>query len=239
MIRVLIWNEYYHEPHGGRPGELYPEGMHKAIAAGIAADDLEIRTATLESDEFQGLSEEVLSWADVLVYWAHCRHEYVRDETAARVASHVRNGLGFVPLHSAHASKVFRLLMGTSCSLRWRNMDERERLWVVNPRHPVADGVPAEFSLASEEMYGEYFDIPKPEDIVFLGWFKGGNVFRSGIEFTRGYGKIFYFQPGHETCPTYYNPHVLRVISNAVHYCARTGVKPVFNGEFEYGLEPL
>lgn len=239
MTKVLIWNEYHHETFPGRPQELYPQGMHSAIAQGIAAPDLEIRTATLHSDEFQGLSDEALSWADVLVYWAHCRHDDVLDETAHRVARHVRNGLGFVPLHSAHGSKVFRELMGTNCNLRWRNMDEREHIWLIDPRHPVAQGVPAEFALASEEMYGEYFDIPKPENIVFLGWFKGGNVFRSGIEFTRGYGKIFYFQPGHETCPTYHNPHVLRVISNAVRYCARTERRPVFNGEFEYGVEPL
>ena len=239
MIKVLIWNEYHHETFPGRPQELYPDGMHNAIARGIAAPDLEIRTATLKSDEFQGLSDEALSWADVLVYWAHCRHDDVLDETAHRVARHVRNGLGFVPLHSAHGSKVFRELMGTNCNLRWRNMDEREHLWVVSPRHPVAAEVPAELALASEEMYGEYFDIPKPEDIVFLGWFKGGNVFRSGLEFTRGYGKIFYFQPGHESCPTYHNPHVLKVISNAVRYCARTAAEPRFNGEFEYGVEPL
>ncbi|MBR4941096.1 MAG: ThuA domain-containing protein [Clostridia bacterium] len=239
MIRVLIWNEYHHERYPGRPSELYPDGMHMAIARGIGCDDFEIRTATLQSDEFQGLSEEALSWADVLIYWAHCRHDDVRDETAQRVASHVRAGMGFVALHSTHGSKVFRLLMGTDCTLRWRNMDEREHLWLVNPAHPIANGIPAEFALGSEEMYGEYFDIPKPDDIVFLGWFKGGNVFRSGCEFTRGYGKIFYFQPGHETCPTYHNENVLKVISNAVRYCARKNVTPCKAGYFDYCIEDL
>ena len=131
------------------------------------------------------------------------------------------SGMGFIPLHSSHFALPFKRLMGTSCTLLWRD-DNRERLWCSAPAHPIAAGIPAHFELANEEMYGEFFDIPNPDDVVFIGWFSGGEVFRSGVTFHRGLGKIFYFQPGHETCPTYHDPVIRQVIKNAVNWAKPT-----------------
>ncbi len=67
-------------------------------------------------------------------------------------------------------------------------------------------------------MYGEYFDIPKADDVIFTGWFSTGDVFRSGVTFSRGKGRIFYFQPGHEEYPIYYNKDIQKIIKNAVYW---------------------
>jgi len=221
MIRVTIWNEFRHEKK--EPvRSVYPEGLHRAIAAGIAASDLEIRCVALD-DPDQGLPDEVLNTTDVLVWWGHCAHKAVADELVDRVQQRVLSGMGLIVLHSGHFSKVFQRMMGTSCSLRWRQVGERERIWTVAPNHPVAQGLPESFALPHEEMYGERFDVPDDGKIVFLSWFEGGDVFRSGLAYERGLGRIFYFAPGHETFPTYYDGNVLRVIANAVRWAAPRG----------------
>jgi trehalose utilization protein len=79
--------------------------------------------------------------------------------------------------------------------------------------------VPAHFELL-EEMYGEPFYIPKPDDLIFTTWYQDGNIFRGGATFTRGLGKIFYFHPGHEFCRSFYDPIVQRIIKNAIKWCA-------------------
>ena len=219
-LRVTIWNEFHHELTDGRAKANYPEGIHECLAKALAADDLEIATAWLEKDEEHGLSREALENTDVLLWWGHCRHGDVRDDVAARVAARVQQGMGFVPLHSAHMSKPFRLLMGTPCTVRWRENDDRCVVWNVNANHPITQGVPLHFILDKEEMYGEYFFIPQPEELIFLSWFDGGQVFRSGCTFTRGVGKIFYFQPGHEMYPSYHDENVQKVIANAIRWAA-------------------
>ena len=161
----------------------------------------------------------VVDNTDVLIWWGHMAHDDVPDEVAKKVQEAVLRGMGFIALHSAHLSKPFRLLMGTSCTLRWRDND-RERLWVAAPSHPIAEGLPPYIELAHEEMYGEFFDIPKPDETVLIGWFQGGEVFRSGAVWNRGYGKVFYFQPGHEEYPTYHDPNVQRILLNAVRWAA-------------------
>src|SRR6185503_4900387 len=108
----------------------------------------------------------------------------------------VLDGMGLVVLHSGHFSKPFIRLMGTSCSLRWRESADRELVWTVHPSHPIAAGIPAVIPLAEHEMYGEFFDIPVPDELIFVSSFSGGEVFRSGCTFRRGHGKIFYFSPG-------------------------------------------
>jgi len=218
-IRVTIWNEFSHElEEGGKAKELYPQGIHEHLAKALAADDFDIRTAWLEKDDEHGLSEEVLADTDVLLWWGHCRHGDVRDDIAGRVVDRVNQGMGFIALHSCHMSKPFRRLMGTSCLLRWRDNDDRCVVWNVNANHPITQGVPLHFMLPAEEMYGEYFFIPEPDELIFLSWFEGGNAFRGGCTFTRGTGKIFFFQPGHETCPSYHDENVQRVISNAIRW---------------------
>lgn len=219
MIRVTVWNENVHDREMPEVQALYPRGIHGTLADYLnTLDGIEARTATLDQPEC-GLSDEVLDNTDVLIWWGHCAHHLVPDELARKIADRVLLGMGLIPLHSAHYSKPFRLLMGTTCSLRWRDNDF-ERLWCVNPSHPIAEGVPPCFVLEKEEMYGEFFDIPQPDELVFTGWFRGGEVCRSGCCWNRGAGKVFYFQPGHETNPTYHSPHVLRVIGNAVRWAA-------------------
>ncbi|MDE5749073.1 MAG: ThuA domain-containing protein, partial [Acetatifactor sp.] len=203
MTRVTVWNEYVHEQELEEIRAVYPEGIHGCIAGFLGKDsDIQVRTATFGEPE-HGLTEEVLAQTDVLIIWSHARQEEFEDRVAERVKRHVLQGMGLIALHSAHYSKVLKGLLGTSMTLRWRHGD-RERLFVTAPGHPIAAGLPSCIEIPREEMYGEYFDIPKPDDVVFIGWFAGGEVFRSGCTFTRGLGRIFYFQPGHEEYPVYY-----------------------------------
>jgi trehalose utilization protein len=227
--RVTVWHEYRHEKQDAHIGKVYPEGIHGAIAAGLREHGLtRVRTATLDEPE-QGLSEQVLAETDVLTWWGHMAHDEVSDAVVERVHARVLDGMGLVVLHSGHKSKIFMKLMGTTCELKWREADENERIWVVEPGHPIAAGLDQTIEIEREEMYGERFDIPAPETLVFVSWFPGGEVFRSGCCYTRGLGKIFYFRPGHETYPTYFHAGVRRVIANAVRWAAPVdGPKPIF-----------
>ena len=243
-LRVTVWNEFRHEQSHEAVQKVYPNGIHSVIADGLKQYGFKnVRTATLDEPE-NGLPQSVLDETDVLTWWGHMAHGDVEDATVERVHQRVLAGMGLIVLHSGHFSKIFRKLMGTSCSLRWREAGEHERLWVVSPGHPIAAGVGPYFELPEVEMYGEHFDIPQPDQLVFVSWFKGGEVFRSGCCFHRGHGKVFYFRPGHETHPIYYNDNVRRVIANAAQWAA-----PVKNFEYPYAgnrainakqaLEPL
>lgn len=223
MINVLIWNENRHEKLQPEVRAIYPEGIHGCIGSFLSQNnDINVRTATLD-DPMQGLSEDILNETDVLIWWGHKAHNELTDENTAMVCRHVNGGMGLIALHSAHHSKIFKSLCGTSCNLKWRHGD-RERIWCADPSHPIAQGIPEHFELPKEEMYGEPFDIPRPDDTVFLGWFSGGEVFRSGVTFRRGMGKIFYFQPGHEEYPVYHDKNVQRIIENAVYWAAPSNV---------------
>lgn len=223
-LRVVVWSENVHELKNPAVARIYPQGMHETIAAGIRAllPTASVATATLQQPE-HGLSESVLANTDVLTWWGHLAHGEVSDAVVGRVHGRVLEGMGLVVLHSGHHSKIFRRLLGTSCSLTWREAGERERLWVCNPGHPIAAGLKSHFELPHEEMYGEPFGIPPPDEQVFISWFEGGEVFRSGCCWQRGNGKIFYFRPGHETYPTYFDPNVQRVIANAVEWARPQG----------------
>jgi trehalose utilization protein len=227
--RVTVWHEYRHEKLEAHIGKVYPEGIHAAIAAGLKEHGLaQVRTATLDDPE-QGLSEQVLAETDVLTWWGHMAHNEVTDAVVERVHERVLDGMGLVVLHSGHKSKIFMKLMGTTCELKWREADENERIWVVEPGHPIAAGLEQTIEIEREEMYGERFDIPAPEALVFVSWFPGGEVFRSGCCYSRGLGKIFYFRPGHESYPTYFHAGVRKVIANAVRWAAPVaGPKPIF-----------
>ncbi len=225
-IQVTVWGEFRHEKTNEAVQKVYPDGMHTTIARGLAAcGDLACRTATLDEPE-HGLTEAVLAKTDVLTWWGHVAHGAVQDAVVARVQQQVLAGMGLIVLHSGHYSKIFRTLMGTNCSLKWREADEKERLWVIEPNHPVAEGLGEYFELPAEEMYGERFDVPTPDKLVFVSWFEGGEVFRSGCCWERGNGRIFYFRPGHETYPTYHNPTVIRVIANACRWARRRATRP-------------
>ncbi|MDG0030181.1 ThuA domain-containing protein [Priestia sp. Y58] len=215
MINVTVWNENRHEQKNPVVREIYPEGIHGAIASFLEEGGFRTHTATLDEVE-HGLTEEVLNQTDVLVWWGHLAHDEVKDEIVEKVKQRVLDGMGLIVLHSGHFSKIFKTLMGTSCDLKWREADEKERLWVVEPSHPIVKGIGEFIELEREEMYGEHFDIPAPDELIFTSWFEGGEIFRSGCAYKRGNGKVFYFRPGHETYPTYHNKDIQRVIMNAI-----------------------
>jgi len=229
VLHVTVWNEFRHEKDERHPAsQLYKAGIHGAIAEGLSQHGFDVGTATLDEPE-HGLTDEVLAKTDVLIWWGHMAHHEVDDAVVAKVHKRVIEGMGLIVLHSGHFSKIFRKLMGTTCDLKWREAEDKERIWIVQPGHPIAAGLPECIELANEEMYGEFFDIPQPDELVMVSWFTGGEVFRSGCCYTRGRGKIFYFRPGHESFPTYYNPQIRQVIANAVRWAAPAdGPKPTF-----------
>lgn len=218
MIRVTIWDENLQEENA-QMKRVYPQGIRMALAEAFDGDE-EIKVTAVHAGMPQfGLPDSLLEQTDVLIWWAHKTHKTLPDELAEKIKAQVLSGMGFIPLHSAHLSKPFLALMGTSCTLKYRYVD-RARIWTTCPSHPIARGIPEVFDLEIEEMYGEYFDVPKPDDVVFTSWFEGGNVFRGGCTWTRGDGKIFFFHAGHDTYPTYHNPHVQKIIVNAAKWAA-------------------
>jgi trehalose utilization protein len=225
MTRVTVWNEYRQEHTDAPVREVYPDGIHAAIAEGLRTAGFDVRTATLDEPE-HGLTDAVLAETDVLTWWGHRHHGEVEERVVERVQRRVLDGMGLIVLHSGHHSKIFRRLMGTSGDLKWREAGEHERIWVVDPSHPIAAGLGDSFLLEHEEMYGEFFDIPAPDQLVLVSWFQGGEVFRSGCCFERGRGRIFYFRPGHETHPTYFHADVRRVIANAADWASQPRGNP-------------
>lgn len=227
-IRVTVWHEYRHELKSEAVKKVYPEGMHKVWASAISehlGNAVTVRTALLDEPD-HGLTDEILKNTDVMTWWGHAAHKDVSDAIVEKVCNRVLEGMGIVFLHSAHYSKPFKKLMGTGCGLKWREAAERERVWVINPAHEIADGLGEHFDIPHEEMYGEIFDIPAPDELVLVSWFEGGNIFRSGCTWTRGKGKVAYFRPGHETFPTYYQPEVRRIIANMVKWAAPRSSSP-------------
>lgn len=219
-IKVTVWNEGRHEKEHKEVKKVYPKGMHAVIAQTLkSVKGISVRTATLDEPE-HGLTQKALDNTDVLTWWGHMAHADVQDEIVQRVHKRVLEGMGLIVLHSGHFSKIFRALMGTNCSLKWREIAEKERLWVIEPSHPIAEGLGEYVELPNTEMYGERFDIPTPDQLVFVSWFQGGEVFRSGCCWQRGHGRVFYFRPGHETLPIYYNPQIKRILINAVKWAA-------------------
>jgi len=218
VIRVTVWNEFRHERMDEAVRAVYPEGIHQCIAQFLACDDVMVRTATLDEPE-HGLSQQVLDDTDVLIWWGHMAHEEVGDEIVERVYQRIMQGMGLLCLHSAHASKIFSKVCGTpSGLLSWREKGEMERMFIVEPGHPVVAGLPEYFEIPHTEMYGEHFNIPQPDELLMISWFEGGEVLRSCFTLKRGKGKVMYFRPGHETFPIYYQPEVQTVIRNAVQY---------------------
>jgi trehalose utilization protein len=242
-IRATVWGENIHEQKNKAVAENYPRGMHGQIAALLGEDkNIVATTATLQEPE-HGLTEQKLADTDVLLWWGHAGHQLVQDEVVARVAKRVWEGMGLIVLHSGHESKIFQKLMGESARLNWREAGERERLWVVTPGHPITKGLPPYFELETEEMYGEPFAVPEPLETIFISWFQGGEVFRSGLTYRRGAGNIFYFRPGHETYPTYHDKNVAQVLRNAVNWAysgqQHANLAKSANTPVEKALEPI
>lgn len=233
-MNIVVWNENRHEKLNPKVAEIYPKGIHGAIADFLSNAGHTVTTATLDEPD-HGLTDQVLKKADVLIWWGHLAHDEVKQEIVDKVHQRVLDGMGLIVLHSGHFSKIFKQLMGTGCDLKWREVGERERLWVIDPTHPIVSGLDSYFELEQEEMYGEHFDVPVPDELIFVSWFEGGEVFRSGVTYRRGNGKIFYFRPGHETYPTYHNENIQKVIKNAVNWVASSK-----GPQHQYGqAEPL
>ena len=224
LLRIHIWNEGVHEQRNEPESlaQMYPRGIHGAIAEALQGhfSEAEISTSTLADPE-HGLTEERLASTDVLLWWGHIAHDQVDDAVVERVQRHVLGGMGLLVLHSGHFAKIFTRLMGTTCSLKWRNEGERELVWTVNPDHPIAAGVPSPIVIPEQEMYGEFFDIPEPDSLIFISSFAGGEVFRSGVTYTRGRGRIFYFSPGDQEYPVYHQQEIQQVLANAVRWAAQ------------------
>lgn len=219
-LNITVWNEYLHELENDVVGALYPDGIHMTLARALEERlGADVAAATLRQEE-HGLTQKLLDDTDVLIWWGHKAHDEVDDAIVTRVQQAVLGGMGLIVLHSGHNSKIFHRLMGTNCSLKWREADEKERLWNLQPSHPIMAGVPDYFELPQEEMYGERFDVPDPDELLMLSWFQGGEVFRSLCVWRRGHGTVVYFRPGHETYPTYHDDNVLRIIANAANYAA-------------------
>lgn len=239
IINVTVWNEFRHEKSDANVRTIYPDGIHNAIKAYLdTVDGLNVRTATLDEPE-HGLTDDVLNNTDVLLWWGHMAHGEVSDVIVDKVFNRVQDGMGLIVLHSGHASKIFQKLCGShSDRLKWREDGDKERLWVVDPSHPIVQGIGEYIELEHEEVYGEVFEVAKPDEVVFISWFEGGEVFRSGLTFKRGSGKIFYFRPGHESVPTYKNEKILKVIENAVFWAA-PDVYPKFSTGYVRPLEKV
>jgi trehalose utilization protein len=227
-LRITVWNEGVHESRRDPAGmaEYYPHGIHGAVAEALRAQlpEATVRTALL-GDAEHGLPEEVLADTDVLLWWGHLAHAEVTDEVVSRVQQHVLGGMGLLVLHSGHFSKIFTRLLGTTCSLSWRNAAERELVWTVDPTHPITEGVPNPVVIPEQETYGEFFDIPAPDELIFISSFSGGEVFRSGCTFHRGRGRIFYFSPGDERYPVYHQAEIQRVLANGVRWAAQPDIE--------------
>lgn len=217
-IRVTVWNEFRHEKSKPEVKALYPDGLHAVVKSFLDEDpELEVRLAALD-DPDNGLPDDVLNATDVLIWWGHMAHREVPDELATKIQQRVYAGkMGFIALHSGHHSKPFKKIVGTTGNLTW-GRNQKEVVWNLMPSHPIAAGIPDHFILESEELYAEPFYIPQPDALVFGCWYEDGFIFRGGACFLRGAGKVFYFQPGHETCKSFYNPYVRRIIRNAVHW---------------------
>jgi trehalose utilization protein len=239
QIRVTIWNEFWHEQHHDAIKEIYPDGIHRVLATHLSQQpDMDVSVATLDQPH-QGLPDQLIEQTDVLIWWSHIKHDQVPDELVSKLYERILSGMGVLFLHSSLGSKLFLRLMGTTGNIKWREAHEKERLWVLKPGHPITAGIGEYFELQEEEMYGEYWDIPEPDEVIFMSWFEGGEIFRSGITYTRGKGKIFYFRPGHEEYPTYYNEHVLKVIENGVRWaCPLPTLSAVTTGNVG-SLEPI
>ena len=202
-IRVTAWNEFRHEKINEYVKSIYPDGIHGLIKQFLETqDDIEVTLAALD-DPDNGLPDEVLNNTDVLIWWGHMAHHEVPDALVERIRHRVyTKGMGLIVLHSGHYSKVFRQVVGTNGNLSW-GRDQKEIVWNLLPSHPIAAGIPDHFTLETEELYCEPFYVPQPDSLVFGSWFEDGFIFRSGLCYARGAGKVFYFQPGHESCPSY------------------------------------
>jgi trehalose utilization protein len=107
-IHVLMWDE--RQP---RQEEAYDNWIGNEIVARLKAStkNMQFRSVALD-DPDQGLSDENLAWADVVLWWGHARHSDVTWVHAKKVADLVQSGdINIAILHSAHWARPFVELM--------------------------------------------------------------------------------------------------------------------------------
>jgi trehalose utilization protein len=225
-IRVLAWSER------SEPADVYPRGINGQFAEFLKSEkDIVVKTANITDPE-QGLSEEALAAADVVIWFGHKMHARVTDENVDRVLRHIRTrGMGFMPIHSSHYSKPFQKLMVRIAEEKGVHLDDTPGKWakvrnegaaetiqVIAPRHPIAHGI-TEFTIPKTETYWNPFVVPPPDTKIFAGRSDNGMQDGSdGLLWRYGKGQVFYFRPGHETYPIYFQPEVQRVLKNAVRF---------------------
>ena len=217
--RVVVWSE------GTAPKNVYPQDINAAIAEGLKPlKGWDIVTASI-NDPDQGLPEDMLNSASVLIWWGHQKHGAVSDALVDRIVKRVRDGgMGFIATHSAHYSKPLKAILGTPCGWKYYIDDgARVDLVVKAPSHPIALGV-KNFTLPHTERYGDPFEVPTPETVVFDGIYTLPNGAaenaQQGMVWTVGKGRVFYFQPGHESYPIYFQDEIRHIFRNGVQWCA-------------------
>jgi trehalose utilization protein len=221
MRTVVVWSE------GTAPKNVYPNDINAAIAEGLkkSLTGWDVVVANL-SDADQGLPDGLLAKCDVLIWWGHKKHKDVKDELVGKIVKRVKDeGMGFIALHSSHFAKPNKALMGTPCSWGAYKGDSTTcTVKVKDARHPIAEGLPAEFTFKHEERYSDPYAVPPPKSLVFGGFHKvkDGSVDNAamGLAWDIGKAKFFYFQPGHETNPVFLDPNVQKLMANAVKWAA-------------------
>jgi trehalose utilization protein len=234
-INVLVWDE---QQDVQVKSGAYKNFLGNAVAEFLSkTDGLQVVSANINEPD-QGLADDRIAAADVVVWWGHVRHKDVNDSKVESIVAKVKAGkAGFVALHSAHYSKPFKNLMGTNCGFKKVDANKNEgfvqHLRVVSPMHPIAKGV-KDFDIPKTEIYGEPFEVPMPDAIVLYGHWDTGDSFPDVCCWTVGGkgvssaaakaanpgGRVVYFRPGHETFPIFHQPEVQRVVTNCVLWAA-------------------
>lgn len=119
---------------------------------------------------------------------------------------------------AADGAPRIKLYLPNSCFPAVRADGMPSHVTAVLPNHPIARGIPAKFTILHTEMYDEPFHVPAPDQVVFEEHWDAGEHFRTGMVWKLGRGKVFYFRPGHETYPVYFEPYPLKILDNAVRW---------------------
>lgn len=102
-IHVLIWDEQQTEQQ-----EVYPNFLGNQLAKHLRKQEHLSVVVVTPDDPQQGLSDENLDQADVLIWWGHRRHKEITPETGQKIVARIQSGdLQMIALHSAHFATPF------------------------------------------------------------------------------------------------------------------------------------
>jgi trehalose utilization protein len=223
---VLVWWGHV------RQGEITPETAKQKIVRRIQSGDLDL--IVLHSAH----------WATTFVEAMHERTRAMAHETYPDPEKGRPIEFEFVPppgrmppaadslvtpafyaLKRGRGVAKVRVDLPNCCFPGYRADGGRSTVKVLKPDHPIAQGLPKTFSLKQTEMYNEPFHVPEPDEVIFEERWATGEWFRSGMVWTVGKGKVFYFRPGHETYPLFKQPEIIKVIENACRWLGREAAK--------------